>query len=264
MKKSLLFFIPLLLFFAFGALAQSEGASAGRKSGGFTSNPTFSFELYWGASASLAYGEFINYHKSFHDVAEEGTVFNGAILPVVWGTAGVQARVTPFSFSRGQLNNLGVFMGLQYVQQGFVNQFKMTHTSPLNYTDVSNFRETYRHNYLAIPIQIRWGQRWFGTLGVTAFRHIGSNKTQSLRREVSGSGAYGGGFDSASREKKTLEKELVQKSRTYFSLGGGVQISDRLALAMRANVGGDLLNEFLSRNYRAILFELSFFHALSL
>lgn len=219
----------------------------------------FSAELFLGGSASLASGDFIDYQRSFHDVVETGTVVEGAIQPIFMVTGGVQARLMPFDDD--VLENLGVSFGFQYVQKGFVNQFSMTYTSPTDYTDVTEFRETYRHHYLALPLQFRWGLKWFGTLGFSFYQHLGSTKAQELDRKQSGPGAVNGGFENSSTESKKLDQLIVAKSHTVFMLGGGYQFSEGFAVAARANFGGSvLLNP--DSNYSTTLFELFFVKSL--
>ena len=222
-------------------------------------NTALKIEAFLGASASYAHGEFIDYQKIFHDVAEEGTVFNGGIRPTLAVSGGVQLRYIPFS--EGILKNLGVSLGVQYLQKGFTNQFKMTHTPPEGYKDETDYKEIYRHHYWSVPLQVRWGQKWFATLGATFHQHLSSSKTQKLHREQSGTDALNGGFDTSTSEKKALDEMVIQKSPTDFSVGGGYQFNGRTAVAVRADLGSSIFNE-TPENYSTIRVELSFFKTL--
>jgi hypothetical protein len=214
-------------------------------------------EPFLGATATLSRGTLIDYQKSFHDVAEDGTTFKGAIQPLIWGTAGFQMRYAPFT-EGGVLDKLSLSLGVQYLQKGFINQFKMTHEAPENFTDVTDYREAYRHDYWSIPFQARWGKKWFATIGVAFNQHWKSTKVQKLSREQSGANAVNGGFSTRLNDRKGILETNVNKSPTDFTLGGGVQLNDRTALAVQANLGGDILAN-VSRNYRTLFCQLSFF-----
>ncbi len=191
MKHHLFLILPLVAMAATAARSQIAAiafhpdyrASAATTDFNTDFAEAFKLEAFLGASASLASGDYIDYQKSFHDVVENGTEFSGAIQPVYMATGGLQARYTPFE--DGILEKLGVSLGLQYVQKGFTSKFHATHTSPLVYTDVTDYKETFRHNYLAVPVQVRWGTKWFATLGLSFFRHLSSTKIQKLYREQS-------------------------------------------------------------------------------
>jgi hypothetical protein len=213
-------------------------------------------EPYLGASATKPYGKYIDYLKSFHNVDEDRTVFKGAIQPLVMATAGVQVRYMPFADC--VLEKLGISLGFQYLQKGFINQFKLTYTGETNYTDVTEYREIYRHNYLAIPLQFRWGTKWFVTFGPTFTRHFSSSKTQKLEREQSGSGSLSGGFKASDKDKKKILDGIIRKKQNDFSIGAGVQFNDNLALAARFNLGGKVLYND-TQNYRTLMLELSFY-----
>ncbi len=263
MKNYLLFILSVWAVTASGVIAQTTSDNTIEDTFKIT-NLTFNtdwhtalkIELYLGVTASRAFGEFIDYQKSFYPAAEEGTVFEGSIQPIIMATGGIQVRYQPFNHSI--LKNLGISAGIQYVQKGFANQFKMTYTSKADYTDMMNYTELYRHNYLAMPVQIRWGQKWFATLGISFNRHIGSSKTQRIHHEQSGAGALSTGFDTSSTYKKNIDKTAIKKSHPIFSLGGGLQFNNHVALAIRANVGGEVL-EKAPENFRTLLLELSFF-----
>lgn len=213
-------------------------------------------EPFIGATASFARGELIDYYKGFHDLAESGTEFKGAMQPLLFGTAGVQVRYSPFY--SGTLENLSVSAGLQYLQKGFVNQFRMEHSAPADYTDLNDFREMYRHHYVTIPVQLRWGKKWFATLGLSLSQHINSTRTQRLERAQSGAGAVKGGFEQTTKETKRIAETAIQKSVTDFTLGGGYQFSDKTAVALRANLGGPVFTDGF-RNYRPMMLEFSLF-----
>lgn len=232
----------------------------GGSGGSGFSNTLFSIEPYLGATVSLARGELVDYHRSFLSVAEEGTAFVGGIRPLVMGTGGLQVRVSPFS---GGMENLGFILGLQYLQTGFRSQFEMTHNSPLEFRDEIRYYEVYRHNYWMVPIHIRWGGRVFASLGATFSSHVASTKAQKLYHKQDGAGALEGGFDTRENRDWKLEKSLIRSSLPYFSLGAGFHFTDRLGVMARAHFGGDVLNETL-RNYRASVFELSFFNTINL
>lgn len=239
-----LFFLGLWLLAAWGARGQG-----------------FRIEPFIGATASFAGGELIDYYKSFHSLSESGTEFKGAIQPLPMGTAGVQLRY--HHFDSGILENLSASVGLQYLQKGFINQFRMEHNAPTNYTDLNDYREVYRHHYLTIPVQVRWGQKWFATLGLSFSQHINTSRTQRLERAQSGAGAVNNGFDQITKEKKKVAETAIQKSVTDFILGGGYQFSEDVAIAARANFGGQVFTEGF-RNYGPIMLELSFFKSFNL
>jgi hypothetical protein len=226
---------------------------------GFSSS-LFSLEPYLGASASLARGELVDYQRAFLDVSETGTDFRGGIRPLVMGTGGLQVRVSPFS---GGLEHLSFSLGLQYLQTGFRSQFEMTHNSPAAFTDVIRYNEIYRHNYWAVPIHVRWGGRVFASLGATFCNHVNSTRTQKLYHKQDGSGALNGGFNTRENQRWELEEQLLRSSLPYFSLGAGFHFTERLGIMARAHFGGDILNE-TPRNYRATVFELSFFNSFNL
>jgi hypothetical protein len=259
MKNRTIFLTLLTLAGALCVQGQSEYQSTKRSSGNYSS--MLVIEPFIGATASLPRGDYIDYHKSFHSVVEEGTVFKGSIHPVYWGTLGFQLRYTPFEDDL--LSNLSISVGLQYLQKGFVNQFNMTHTPAMGYKDVTDYKETYRHHYLAVPVQLRWGKKWFGTLGLSSVRHQRSTKEQSLKHKQSGNGSLNGGFDQTTTDKKKLEKTLLQKSQIEYLIGGGYQFSTHTAVALRINFGGDVFQD-TPMNYKNTLFEFSLFKSFNL
>ena len=101
----------------------------------------------------------------------------------------------------------------------------MTHSPTSEYTDVTDYKEIYRHNYWTVPVQVRWGEKWFATLGASFSRHLNSSKTQKLRREQSGSEALNDGFKATTTEKKALDEMAMRKKQTDFSVGGGYQLN---------------------------------------
>lgn len=260
MKKCL----HLILFIWVASLNLLNGQSKSTPEGSATPLLSFSsdlssalkFEPYLGASASKPYGKYIDYLKSFHNVDEDRTVFKGAIQPLVMATAGVQIRYMPFA--ECILEKLGISLGFQYLQKGFVNQFKLTYNAEASYTDVTEYREIFRHNYLAIPLQFRWGTKWFVTFGPTFTRHFSSSRTQKLERAQSGSGSLNGGFKSSSKDKKEIFDTIIKKRQTDLSIGAGVQFTDNFAIAARFNVGGKVLVNN-NENYRTLLLELSLY-----
>lgn len=240
-----------------------SGASRSGSSGASTSL-NLRLEPFLGASACMATGDFIDYQKSFHSVSEAGTTFKGGIRPLVMGTGGVQVRYLPFGESTGDLSKLSLSLGIQYLQKGFVNQFKMTHDSPLGYNDVMDYREVYRHHYLSFPLQLRWGETWFGLLGLSFSSHFSSQRDQVLKREQSGAAAVNGGFSNDSKEVEGLPKEAFLGSQRDFILGGGYQFGERAGLMLRANIGGLTLAEDAPLNYNTFLLEFSFFTSFKL
>lgn len=237
--------------------AQTSGDNAAISPG---SAPKFRLEAIVGATASLAYGDFIDYQSSFHNVVEQGTEFKGRIVPQPAPTLGVQARLSPFK--EGQLQALSFSVGLQYLQRGFRNHYNTTYTpAEENYTDKTKYLESYRHHYLAIPLQARWGNKWFGTFGFTINRHVDSGKKQKLFREVSGPAAYNGGFDTRSSTKTPVSNSIVSRSFASVHLGGGLQWNDRSALTARVGAGGKILKG-VTHNYNALLFELTYLQSI--
>ncbi|MEZ4892963.1 MAG: hypothetical protein R2778_08085 [Saprospiraceae bacterium] len=83
-------------------------------SGSSDISSALSFELFLGGTASFAHGDYIDYHRSFLSVEEEGTNSTEVSAPH-FGTAGIQAVVMPFKTE--PLRNPRVSIGLQYVQR---------------------------------------------------------------------------------------------------------------------------------------------------
>jgi hypothetical protein len=211
-------------------------------------------EPFLGVSASLSYGELIRLQKSFHQVSEEGTEFQGNISPVIWATGGVQVRYVPFT--EGILSNLGISIGIQYLQKGFINQFKSTHNSKLGFMDVTDYREVNRFNYLSIPIQARWGKKLFGTVGFSISSYLSGNKAFKLAREQSGENSVDGGFKDNTRESKSIEKTVVNKSPKDFLIGGGINFNDNFTMSARANIGSKILVQ-KQNNFNTLFLEFS-------
>ena len=236
--------------------AQQNSSNEKYSSGSSDISSALSFELFLGGTASFAHGDYIDYHRSFLSVEEEGTEFNGGIRPLIFGTAGIQAVVTPFKTE--PLQNLGFSIGLQYVQKGFQSRFKMKYTSPADFTDLIDYTEIYQNHYVTIPIQVRYGKKWFGTLGLSISRQIISTRSQKMKHNQSGSGAVNGGFDITDSGKQKIDKSLINKSGTDFILGGGYRFNSNWSVALRANLGDEILNN-VSDNYKTALIEFSIF-----
>lgn len=198
---------------------------------------TIQIEPFLGGSLAYASGDFIDYQKSFHIINEQGTVVDAAIQPILMATAGIQARYS--LFNAGVFNKLQVSLGLQYQQNGFNNYFKSTYTAPENYTDITQYEELYQLHNLLIPIQLRWGNQWFGTLGFASNVYLSGTKTQKLHREQSGSGAVGSGFSSDLNKKLALPKSIMNSPSTLI-LGGGYQFNARHSVALQAHFSGNV------------------------
>lgn len=214
-------------------------------------------EPYLGGSASIAYGDYIDYHRSFLGGSEEGTKFGGSILPLPMVTGGVQARYA--LFTDGVLESLNLSAGIQYMQRGFINRFHMKHGFSSEIEDISTYREIYRHNYLAIPIHLRWGTKWFITAGGAFSLHVNSSRTQILKREQSGADAFEGGFQNNSRNKEKVPVSVLRKTHTNISIGGGYQFSESLAAGLRVYSGSEIFQS-VADAYGTIQVELSFYH----
>ncbi|MDX1910134.1 MAG: hypothetical protein SFV22_01545 [Saprospiraceae bacterium] len=245
--------IWMLCYSVPGLLQAQTTSSPTTSSAGNT--PVLRLEVILGATASLATGDFIDYQSSFHNVVEQGTVFNGRIMPQPAPTLGLQARLSPFR--DGDLQALSFSVGLQYLQRGFRNHYNTTFTpDESDYTDKTKYLESYRHHYLSIPLQARWGNKWFGTFGFVINRHVDSGRKQKLFREVSGQDAYNGGFETRSSTKTPISNSIINRSFASVHLGGGLQWNERSALYARIGAGGKILKG-VTYNYSAYVFELS-------
>lgn len=238
--------------------AGSADAQAAKQTVSFEFNTDWKealkFEAFIGFSASFGHGSYIDYQKSFHGVSEAESVINGSIQPILFGTVGVQARYQ--LFKEGGLSPLQFSLGLQYHQKGFKNTFESAYTSPNNYTDNTKYDETYKLNYISIPIQARWGDKYFGALGFSLDYYVSGTKAQNLTREQSGAGAINGGFSSESNQKSKLLADEIRGSTTGFVLGGGIQFA-KSALALQANFSGKTFKT-LPDNFSNITLQLMF------
>jgi hypothetical protein len=194
-----------------------------------------------GFTASFAQGAFIDYQKSFHTVSEAESAVNGTIQPNLFGTIGLQARYQ--LFKEGTLSRLQLTLGLLYQQKGFKNKFESTYTSPMNYTDITKYEETYKLNYLSVPIQARWGNKYYGALGFSIDNYLFGSKTQKVKREQSGQGAIDSGFKGDSNKKESLLKSAITKSSTSFVVGGGIQFAN-CSIAVQANFSGNTFKTY--------------------
>jgi Outer membrane protein beta-barrel domain len=237
---------------------ESADAKSGRQTVSFEFNTDFKealkIEAFLGFSASFAQGSYIDYQRSFHGVSETESVVSGSIQPILFGTIGVQARYQ--LFKEGDLSPLQLSIGLQYHQKGFKNKFESTYTSPSNYTDFTQYEETYKLDYLSIPIQARWGNKFFGALGFSLDYYVSGTKSQNLTREQSGQGAVNGGFSGDLNQKSKLSTSEINGSSTGFVLGGGVQFT-KSALLLQANFSGKTFKN-LPANFSNITLQLIF------
>jgi hypothetical protein len=67
-------------------------------------------------------------------------------------------------------------------------------------------------------------------LGLSMNHFLSASRKQTLKREVSGSDAYEGGFDTEEKEKYSLDKSMFDTKVTGLVLGLGLSFSDRTAL----------------------------------
>lgn len=214
-------------------------------------------EPYLGGSASIAFGDYIDYHRSFLGGSEEGSKFGGSILPLPMVTGCVQARYA--LFTDGILESLNLSVGLQYMQRGFINRFHMRHDFSSGITDKSTYREIYRHNYLAVPVHLRWGTKWFITVGGVLGLHINSTRAQILNREQSGAEA----FENKSRNNDKIPPSVFKKTHTNISVGGGYQFSESLAAGLRVYSGSEIFQSSTDA-YRTIQVEFAIFHKIKI
>ena len=110
MKKGFLLFL--------GLLSATQGFS---KMPHITSNVYV--QGYLGATASLSYGDYVKYHKSFIEVADPDAEISGGIKPIYFFTVGVQGLWKPFSDTGSILSNLGIITGFGYSKQGFTSKY---------------------------------------------------------------------------------------------------------------------------------------------
>ncbi|MBR9923330.1 MAG: hypothetical protein GYB31_21060 [Bacteroidetes bacterium] len=251
----------LLLFSVLSPLKANNGDppggltySAYEGSSLFDFDPVFYLEAFIGGTASFVHGEYATYQKSFHAVFEEGTDFTGSLTPLFFGTAGIKLRFVPFEDN--VMENFSLSFGMQYLQGGFTNKYRAVHESDQNFTDITDFQETYRHHYLAFPLEFRWGTKFYGSIGVNFCAHLTSGKSHVLEREQSGDGALDGGFTLTDEAEYQFDP-LLMGNPSAFILAFGYQFNEGTSIELKSNFFKDLAHEVFPRDYRIILLELN-------
>lgn len=200
-----------------------------------------SAEVYAGASFSFAFGKYIKYQKTFHDVTNSNTDIKGNINPIIFFCAGTGLRYKPFN--NGILTNLSVALGFGYLKRGFTNKYVTEYSDPTNdITDVTTFKERYSLHVLSTPLSFRWGKKWFAEIGFSYDRIFLAERKQIILHEVTGSDAYLGGFDTKASEKEKISKSLINRGTIGVSFGGGMNFSDKYAIRLTMHLSGKTFN----------------------
>ncbi len=218
-------------------------------------------ELLIGGSASLAYGPYMKYHKSFYDIDYPNADVRGGIQPNYAVSAGSLLRLKPFF---GALRPFSIASGLMYAQNGFTNQYEYTYTSPnQDFSDLLTFKEIITLHYLEIPFSMRWDfqNNIFVDFGLSANITLTGTRKHDLVRSVNGSGAYNGGFDTAESSAFTYEPGVIlKKSVGGVFLSMGINLPKHWQLMLTINHRGAALQDVSHGNFNTAAFH---FHVIA-
>jgi Outer membrane protein beta-barrel domain len=209
-------------------------------------------ELLVGASFNHAYGSYIKYQKSFHDIYYPDAEVTGNIKPTYAISAGALFRLKPF---KGALQPLSVALGVSYAQKGFTNKYRYVYTAPdpnQPYTDEMVFKESMKLHYLAIPISLRWEllDRIFVDLGLSRQYALSGTRKHEVNRKVTGEGAYNGGFDISEKSDFNYEPgEVLKKAVNGLFVGAGVNITSDWQLMLTLNHTRSVLSDDTNGNF---------------
>lgn len=197
--------------------------------------PSYNAEVFLGGSTSFSYGKFINEHKEFHEVSFSDADISGKIKPIIFFDAGGQFRVV--LGEEDLLSFFSVSMGAFYSKRGFTHLYSYSSdNSAQNINDEMSYTEKYRINQISIPILIRYGKKWFIEIGPSFDHFISATRKQILKREISGSGAYDGGFSTTETNQDNLNKNLFNEHKAGFILGLGTTLGDRFSVRLTNHI----------------------------
>ena len=247
-----------LLLTAFTLLIQTQ-AQAQAQEKRFTSNElntdfanSIHIESLVGASANLAFGKYIDYHRSFHQVNERNTSVDASILPNFAPVIGVQVRHEIFKDK--PLSKLGISLGIKYQQRGFTNKFNSVHSFSTNFEDETEYIEKYRLHYLIIPANITWGERWFGNLGASYYRFFSGTNVQEISRSQTGADSFNNGFTTKDKEASKLTKDEIKSKGLLLTVGGGYRFG-AYSMSINADITGKTLTRYQT-NFKNLNFQL--------
>jgi hypothetical protein len=205
-----------------------------------TFKPILKVEAFAGPSMSFGSGKFIKDHKEFSEVNYSDATISGKISPVIFFAAGGQGRV--ILGPEDLLSKFSVSLGLFYSKRGFTHAYSFTaNNNGLNINDKMEYKEKYAVNNLSVPILIRYGNKWFAEIGPSIDHFLSATRKQFLKREVSGSDAFDGGFSTSEKVTFTLNKALFAEHRTGLIIGLGRNFTDRSSIR--------ITNHFFSKTF---------------
>jgi hypothetical protein len=207
-------------------------------------------EAVVGGSASFVQGEFADYHRFFLESNEPNTVVSGGLRPIYSVALGARARYYPFADA--PLSDLGVSVGISYLRRGFRNVQKFSVEDPdREVKDKGSYVESYRMNFISIPVILTYGQSWFGEIGFTVDRMINGSRKRKLRRRVSGEDAYDGGFRDTQNNIQSLDSQsVVDGKSTAFWLAGGKRFDSGMGLRLGMHLSGQSLISERNGNFK--------------
>jgi hypothetical protein len=208
------------------------------------------FEVLVGGSASFIVGEFADYHQFFSESEEPNTELSGGLRPILFVTAG--ARAIYYPFEETPLSNLGVSLGISYLRRGFRNVQNFSVEDPdREVNDRGSFVESYRLNFVSIPVMLTYGQSWFGEIGFTIDRMLGGSRKRALSRRVSGEDAYDGGFSDQKSYTESMASQTIADGRsTGFWLAGGKRFDSGMGLRLGMHLSGQSLISERNGNFK--------------
>lgn len=245
-----------LIITAITLLIQTQSHAQGKRFTSSELNTDFANSIYIetlvGASANLALGKYIDYHRSFHQVNERNTSINASILPNFAPVLGVQVRHKIFKDE--PLSKLGISVGIKYQQRGFTNKFNSMHSFSTNYEDETEYIEKYRLHYLIIPANITWGERWFGNIGASYYRFVSGTNVQKISRSQTGADSFNNGFTTKDKEASKLTKDEIKSKGLLFTVGGGYRFG-AYSMSINADLTGKTLTRYQT-NFKNLNFQL--------
>ncbi len=213
-------------------------------------------EIFIGLTSSFAFGDYMEYQRSFGDVTYPETSIKSNIKPLYSATAGYQAVFG----SRDTIGPLSLFqasIGANFFRRGFRHEYTSVYEpAGLNTKDKMTFSEIYKINYLSVPLNVRYGKRWFAEAGLSYDLYFFATRKHIIDRKVSGSGAFEGGFEASETTRYFFLKNIFRQNIYGFNLGGGYWLTDKVGLRLMAHYNGNAFSGASKLNTCNLQFEL--------
>jgi hypothetical protein len=193
--------------------------------------PKISGDVFLGPTLSFSSGDFIDDQREFSSITYSDADIKGKIRPNIFYAVGAQGRFS--LYEQGIPANFSLSLGFFYHQRGFKHIYSFNYLyENLDIEDKMNYTETYKINHVAIPFLLRYGKKWFVEAGFLFSGMMSAKRIKTLDREVSGSDATDGGFDTREVNRYLLNDAVLNNKPISLMFNVGAELNNRFSLRL--------------------------------